>query len=338
MRAQQLAVSRRRFVQTGLALAGLGLLTGCGVPLNPWGRSPRVYRVGFLGLNTAEAGATNFEAFREGMRDLGYVEGQAYTIDRRWAEGRVERLPELAAELVRAEPDVIVAGNTDTIRAAIQATTTIPIVFPSSGDPVARGFVASLARPGGNVTGITQEGGQESTKRLELLTSAFPTVSRVGVLWTQSVVLGFRQAQATAEAIGRQVVSLEVKDPHDLGSVLSTAITEHVDGLSVQGSALFEGPPAEQIVEFANRQRLPAIYGTTVFVRTGGLLVYAPNFPSQYRRAATYVDKILKGARPADLPVEGPTRYDFVVNLRTAQALGLTIPQSVLAQATELIQ
>jgi len=331
-------LARRRFLQCGLAAVGVGLLTGCNVALNPWARSPRVYRVGYLGLDAVEASTPNFEAFREGLRELGYVEGRTHTLEVRRADGRAERLPELAADLVRAEPDVLVTGSTDAIRAAMQATTMIPIVFGASGDPVARGFVASLARPGGNVTGITQEGGEESAKRLELLKEAFPTIARVAVLWNQSVAPGFRQSEVAAQALGLQVLSLEVRDPDDLDHVLATAAEGRADSLSVQGAAAFTGLRALQIVEFARQNRIPAIHATTELARAGGLLTYAPNFPAQFRRAATYVDKILKGAKPADLPVEGPTKWDFVINLRTAQSLGLTIPQSILQRATEIVQ
>jgi len=330
--------NRRRFLEGGVALAGLGLLTGCNVPLNPWARSPRVYRLGFLGQGTTEVVAPFLDGFREGLRELGYVEGQTHTLEIRRAEGRPERLGELAAELVRAEPDVLVTGGTEAISAAMKATTTIPIVFGTSGDPVARGFVVSLARPGGNVTGITQEGGEEPAKRLEFLKEAFPTIARVGVLWTQAVASGYGQTQAAARTLGLQVLSLEVRGPDDLDGVLATAAGGAVDGLVVHGAATFSGARARQILEFASQNHLPAMYATTEFGQAGGLLTYAPNFPAQYRRAATYVDKILKGAKPADLPVQQPTAYDFVINLKTAQAIGLTIPPSVLQQATEVIQ
>jgi putative tryptophan/tyrosine transport system substrate-binding protein len=331
-------LSRRRLLQAGLALSGLGLAAGCTVPLNPLARSPRLYRLGYLGLLTAEGAAPNLDAFREGLRELGYVEGQTHTLELRLADGRPERLGELAANLVRAELDVLLTSGTEAIRAAMQATTTIPIVFAASGDPVAKGFVASLARPGGNVTGITQEGGEESAKRLELLKEAFPTIARVAVLWNQAVAPGFRQTEVAAQALGLQVLSLEVQDPDDLDTVLATAAGGRADGLAVHGAAVFSGARARQIVEFARQNRLPAMYATTELAWAGGLLTYAPNIPAQFRRAATYVEKILKGAKPADLPVEGPTRWDFVVNLRTAQDLGLSIPQSVLQRATEIVQ
>jgi putative tryptophan/tyrosine transport system substrate-binding protein len=231
VQAQQMVVSRRRFVQRSLTLAGLGLLTGCNVPLSPWAGSPRLYRLGYLGLLTAEGAAPNLDAFREGFRELGYVEGQTHTLELRLADGRPERLGELAANLVRAELDVLLTSGTEAIRAAMQATKTIPIVFAASGDPVARGFVASLARPGGNVTGITQEGGEESAKRLELLKEAFPTIARVAVLWNQAVAHGFGQTQAAAQTLGLQVLSLEVQDPDDLERVLAQAAGGRADGL-----------------------------------------------------------------------------------------------------------
>jgi putative ABC transport system substrate-binding protein len=286
---------------------------------------------------TVELTAPNLEAFRRGLHELGYVEGQDIAIDVRYADRSEERLPALAAELTRAEVDVLVTSSTPAIQAARQATATIPTVFATSGDPVARGFVASLARPGGNVTGLTQEGGQESAKRLDLLKQAVPTISRVAIVWNQSVADGFRQTHAAAQALGLQPLSLEVADPNDLPSVLATAVTGHADGLSVQGAVAL-GAHARQIVEFAGQHRLPAMYATADFVREGGLLVYTTNFPAQFHPAATFVAKILQGAKPADLPVERPTKYDFVVDVKTAQALGLTIPQSVLAHVTELIQ
>lgn len=331
------ALSRRRLVCGGLALTGLGLLSGCGVPLTSSSQRSRLSRIGFLGPNTVEVSGPYLEALRQGLAELGYIEGQTIAIQARYADSNAERLPALATELVSDGVDVIVTSSTAAIQATKQATTTIPIVFATSGDPVARGFVASLARPGGNVTGLTQEGGEESAKRLDLLTQAFPTISRVAILWDQSVADAFGQARNAAQVKGLQGLSLEVPDPNALKSVLATAMTQYADGLTVQGAVTFGGH-SRQIVEFANQNRLPAIYATSNFVQAGGLLIYTANFPAQFHRAATYVDKILKGASPANLPVERPVKYDFIVNLKTAQAAGLTIPDSVLERATEIVR
>jgi putative ABC transport system substrate-binding protein len=329
--------SRRRFVRGSLALAGLGLLTGCGMPFPPGAQRPRLYRIGFLAYGSPSFAAPWRDAFCEGLLGLGYVEGENFVLEERYANGDAALLPGLAAELVAAEVEVILTGGTPAIQAVKNATSTIPVVFGVSGDPVTRGFVASLARPGGNITGLTQEGGQESAKRLELLKEAFPPLTRVAVLWDQSVALGFQQTAAAAQTLGLQVLSLELNAPNLLASVLATALTGQANGLAVQGAAAFP-PLAQQIVGFALQNRLPAMYATADFVAAGALLTYTTNFPTQFRRAATYVDKILKGAKPADLPVETPTRWDFVVNLKTAGALGLTIPQSVLDQATQIIR
>jgi len=342
MLAQRTATSRRQFLQRGLALASLGLVSGCGLSLTPWSQRPRVYRIGFLGPSTMEQTATYLDAFREGLRELGYVEGENLTFDIRYGDSNEERVRVLARELASADVDVLVTSSTPAVQAmAVQAmkdaTSTAPIVFATSGDPVARGFVASLARPGGNITGITQEGGRESTKRLDLLREAFPALSHVGILWNQSVADAFRQAEGAAQVLGLQSMSLEVLDPSGLEAVLGSAISGGVDGLAVQGAQALGGRAA-QIVAFAQQHRLPAIYSTYTFGQAGGLLTYAPSFPAQFHRAATYVDKILKGAKPADLPVEQPTRYDFVVSLKAAQAIGLTLPQSILSQATETVQ
>jgi len=253
------------------------------------------------------------------------------------AEGSEERYGELAADLVRLDVDVIVTGGSELIRAAGQATTTIPIVFAATGDPVAEGLVASLARPGGNITGLATSAGQERAKQLELFKEAVPSLSRVAVLWNQSGVRTFREAESAAQRLGLEFLSLELRSPDELDAVLAGAIAGRADGLMVTGGPVF-GFLAPRVVEFAVRGRLPAMYSNPPYIDAGGLMIYAANILQNYRRAATYVDKILKGAKPADLPVQLPTTFDFVINLNTAQALGLTIPQSVLQQATEIIQ
>lgn len=332
-------MKRRHFLHGGLTVAGVGLLAGCGIPFGPSVPPARRRRIGYLATGTPASNAPNLAAFRQGMSDLGYVENQDFTLELRHADGMEERLPEFAAELVRLGVDVILGGGTAATRVAGQATTTIPIVFTAAGvDPVAEGLVASLSRPGGNMTGLTTYAGQENAKRLQLFKDAFPGVSRVGILWNQTGLVFFREMEAAAQQLGLQVISLELRPADDLGTVLDRAIAGGAGGiLVVSGATLVL--LASRIVEFAARHRLPAMYSNSPFVNEeDGLMSYSASNLENYRRAATYIDKILKGARPGDLPIERPARYDFIINLKTAQALGLIIPQSVLAQATEVIQ
>ena len=322
-----------------MTLAGLGLLSGCDIPFGPATKPARLRRIGFLSGNSATGSGNlaNVAAFRQGLQEFGYVEGRDVALDERHAEGSEERYPELAAELVHLDVEVIVTGGSAVIRAARQVTATIPIVFAATADPVEEGLVASLARPGGNITGLTTNFGEEHLKRLELLKDAVPGLSRVAVLWNQSAVRNFREIEAAAQRLGIQVLPLEVTSPDDLDMVLAAATVQRVDGLMTVGGPVF-GFLASRIAEFAVRHRLPAMYSNPPAIEAGGLMTYTANIPQNYRRAATYVDKILKGAKPADLPVQQPTAYDFVINLRTAQAIGLTVPRSVLQQATDVIQ
>jgi ABC-type uncharacterized transport system substrate-binding protein len=329
--------SRRQILQGGLAVAGIGLLAGCGLPFGLAAGPARLRRIGLLGTPTATSQVPNVEAFRQGLHEFGYVEGQDFSLEQRNADGWEERLPELAAELVRLEVDVIVTAGAVAIHAAGQATTSIPIVFALTADPVAEGLVASLAKPGGNITGLTSYAGAEHAKGLELLKEVFPGLSRVGVLWDRSGLRAFRDTEAAAHSLGLQVLSLELHSPDELDMVLAVATSGQADGLKVQGGATL-GFLAPRLVEFASRHRLPAMYSTSPNATVGGLMMYGVNVPRNWRHAATYVAKILKGTKPADLPVQLPTTFDFVINLKTAQALGLTIPQSVLQQATEIIQ
>jgi putative tryptophan/tyrosine transport system substrate-binding protein len=330
--------SRRRFVQGSLALAGLGLLAGCGYLPPQVRRQARIPHIGFLLSSTRSAGnEPNVAAFLAGLRELGYIEGQTITIEYRVAEGREEALPELAADLVRQGVDILLVSSNPAVRAAQQATKTIPIVFAFASDPVAEGLIASLARPGGNATGLTQDAGDESAKRLELLKAVAPSLSRVATLGTKSAVSQFKQTDVAARAMGVQVLSLEAGSPEEVDPVLATAIGGHADGLIVIATAFFAAL-APHILDFAAKNHLPGMYAQTNFARAGGLMTYATNMPQNYRRVASYVDRILKGTKPGDLPVERPTTYDFVINLKTAQELGLTIPQTVLQQATEIIQ
>ena len=291
-------------------------------------------RVGFLAPGTASV--SNLDLFRDGLRDLGYVEGENIQIDARYAEGQEERFPVLARELVSLNPDVIVTAGKLGIVAIREETSTIPIVFATSGDPVAEGFVASLARPGGNITGLTVLAGNEHAKRLALLKETIPTLSRVGVLTGRAETTPLNQVTSAAPSLGIAVVPLLLDRPENIDGLLTGALGT-IDGL-IQASTTLVLPVVPRIVELAAQHRLPAIYEANNAVRVGGLMVYAPKNTENFRRAATYVDKILKGTKPADLPVEQPTRYDFVVNVGAARALGLTIPASVLEQATETVE
>jgi len=329
-------LSRRRFVKTSLMFAGLGLLAGCEAPFELISRPQRQYRIGYLTINTEAATKPNLAALRQGLSELGYVEGQNITFEVRYANGSEVPLAALAAELVGLNLDVIVPASEEAVRAARLATSTIPIVFATPGDPVANGYVASLARPGGNATGVMPQAGQETAKRLQLLQEAAPGVSNIAVLWNSISEPLFRQAEAAAKILGVQILSLELHDSENLDDVLGPAIG-HVDGLTPVLAAQFV-PLAPQIVAFAATYALPAIFFSRTFVAPGGLMIYGQNIPALFKRAATYVDKILKGAKPADLPVEQPNTFDFVINLKTAKALGLSIPQLVLMQATEVIQ
>ena len=331
--------SRRRFVCGGTALVGAGLLGGCGTVPFPW-QSTRFRRVGHLSLrsNSATAG---FDLFRDGLRDLGYVEGQTIAIDARWADS-TEQLAALAVELVELPVDVIVAAGTTPVKAAMSATRTIPIVFPIIGDPVASGFVASLARPGGNVTGLSDLAVVVAPKRMQLLRELLPGVSRVMYLSDTAIDeangnLGIREIQETAQSFGVTLVRPEFRKPADLSAAFEMAINAHVEAVMVSDSPLPSGE-RERIIALAMAARLPVMSKNPPFVVAGGLASYGVDTNALYRNAATYVDKILKGAQPAELPVEQPTKFEFVVNLRTARALGLTIPSSVLQQATEVIQ
>jgi ABC-type uncharacterized transport system substrate-binding protein len=306
-------------------------------------QSAKIARIGYL---TSSLGVNPHlpEAFRQGLRDLGYVEGRNLVIDNREAEGKADRLPVLAAELVALKVDVIVAApGTGGPRVAMQATRTIPIVFIAAGDPVGSGLVTSLARPGGNVTGLSNLAPELVGKRLELLTQAVPGVSRVAVLWFPGA-LGERtdkdmlkEAEATARALGVRLQVVEARDPADFDRAFSDMTRARAGALTVLPSNMFLREH-RRLVDLAAKNRLPAVFPWREVVDAGGLMSYGANQPDLFRRAATYVDKILKGAKPGDLPVEQPTKFELVINLNPAKALGLTIPQSVLAHADEVIQ
>ena len=280
------------------------------------------------------------EAFRQGLRDLGYVEGQTIAIEYRWAEGSPTPLPLLAAELVQLKVDVIVTQGEVATRTVKEATSTIPVVMATSGDPVGAGLVASLARPGGNVTGLSVMAPDMTGKRLQLLKEAVPEVSRVAILYdpaSLAAVLLVKEAQVAARTLRLTVHPLEVRTPDELGPAFDAMTRERAQALLALGDP-FTMTHQRRILDLAAKRRLPVISQFRDFADGGGLMSYGPDRLDMFRRAATFVDKILKGAKPADLPVEQPTKFELVVNLKTAKALGLTIPQSILIRADHVIQ
>ncbi len=323
-------IARRAF----LAALGAALLAA---PRGGRAQPPGTARIGVL-LFGAPAVDPSVPVFREAMRDLGWVEGRNLALEYRYAEGRAERLPEVAAELVRLKPDLIYALGGDVAPFAKNATLTIPIVALMSTDPVQAGLVASLARPGGNMTGLTFLLSDLASKRLEMLHEVAPKASRVAVLWNPDHVdPDFRETQAAAPKLGVRVVSLEVRRLEDFDGAFQTALRERADALIVVSSRLMF-LQRRRILEFAAAQRLPLATGWGALAEGGALLAYGPNINDIVRRSARHVDRILKGAKPADLPVEQPTRFELVVNLKTAAALGLTMPQSILVRADRVIQ
>ena len=299
----------------------------------------KVYRIGFLGAISASAYAPFVEALRQGLREQGYVEGTNIVIEYRWAEGRLDRLPDLAAELVHLKVDLIVAHGTQAPVAAKQATRTIPIVMTSAGDPVASGLVASLARPGGNVTGFGLLIPELGAKRLQLFKEIIPGLSRVALLWNPANPYAtqlWKETAAGASTLGMRLQSLKVRDASELEGAFREASGGRADILVIAEDPLTVGYRT-QIAAPAAKNRLPAMAGFREFVDAGGLLSYGASLTDLYRRAAIYVDKILKGATPADLPIEQPTKFELVINLKTAKALGLTIPPAGLARADEVI-
>jgi len=302
----------------------------------------KVARIGYLAPNLA-VNPHLPEAFRQGLRDLGYVEGRNLVIEIRSAEGKLERLPALAAELVALKVDVIVAGGTPAALAAKQATTTLPIVVSAAGDPVTSGLVTSLARPGGNVTGLSMLSPDLVGKCLEQLKQAVPGVSRVAVLWQPGAVPErtekdiLQGAEVAARALGVQLQFVEARGPEEFDRAFSEIIRVRAGALTVLPSSMFISE-RRRLVDLAAKNRLPAVYSVREFVDAGSFMAYGPNLPDLNRRAATYVDRILKGAKPGDLPIEQPTKFELVINLKTAKALGLTIPQSLLQRADQVIE
>jgi len=300
----------------------------------------RVPRIGFL-LGSSPGPDPRLEAFRQGLRDNGYIEGKNIAVEYRFAEGQEDRLPKLVAELVGPlKVEIIVTDGTNVTRAAKNATTTIPIVMASDGNPIGNGFIASLAHPGGNITGLTNLLTGLSGKRLELLKEAIPDISRVGVIWNPenpSSTTSFKETQVAAQALALQLQSLEVRAPNDFEGAFQAATKRQVSALSVVSDSLMF-TNRRRFLELAAKYRLPTMHTQSLWVEAGGLMSYGTYFPDLYRRAATYVDKILKGTKPADLPVEQPTKFELIINLKTAKQIGLSIPPNLLARADRVIR
>jgi len=327
-------ISRRAFISS---VAG-GLLAA---PLAAQAQAPgKVPRVGYVLARVSSADQRLWDEARQGLKELGYVEGRNITLEIRWAEGRSERLPELVAELLRLKVDVLVVATTPGALAAKNATRTIPIVLVGVGDPVGNGLVASLAQPGGNVTGLSVLNPELSGKRLELLKESLPSISRVAILTNPGNPIHatfWKETRTAAQTLGLQLQPIRVRAPEDFDEAFRAAARGRADALLAFDDALTLGHRA-QLVALAAKHRVPTMYGFREFPDAGGLLSYGPNIPDQYRRSAAYVDKILKGAKPANLPVEQPTKFELVINLKTAKALGLTIPSSLLLRADEVIE
>jgi len=323
---------------TAVFVVALALSIGAAPPAAHAQQPGKVPRIGFLSPGNAVSGLS--EAFRQGLRDLGYVEGQNLVVEYRWADGDIARLPALAGELVRLRVDVLVASSPPAILAAKQATNSIPIVFADSSDPLGTGLVASLSHPGGNATGLSLVTPELSGKRLQLLQETLPSLARVALLWDASNV-GMTDRVRETEAAARQLgITLHVewvRNLKGLDRAFATLAQARPDAFLTTVEPFTMGH-RQRIVAFAAQRRLPAMYEERDFVEAGGLMAYGPSLAANFRRAATYVDKLLKGAKPADLPVEQPTKFELVINLKTAKAVGLTIPQSVLIRADEVIQ
>ena len=327
--------TRRQFLRT----VSVGLLAA---PLAADAQQAgKVPRIGFLGVTSPSDRPPLLDAFRQRLRELGWVEGQNIVIDYRYAEDRVDRLPDLAAELVRLKVDLIVSMGTQGVTAAKNATETIPIVMIAVRDPVGTGLIASLARSGGNVTGVSGSAGLEIVaKQLELLKETVPKIRRVAILSNPANAyhqLAIREVNVAARSLGVQLQLLEARGPNEFDGAFAAMAKERVGALLVLSDAIF-GSHRTRLADLAARSRLPAAYGVRDSVEAGGLMSYGPSILDSYRQAATYVDKILKGAKPADLPVEQPMKFELVLNLKTAEALGLTIPPLILFQADEVIR
>jgi putative ABC transport system substrate-binding protein len=322
-------MKRRRFLLTSLTDA-------LAVPLAAKAQQPaKITRIGYLSPPSAAADATHGHAFRQGLRELGYVEGQRIVIDARHANGRLERLPDLAAELVRLNVDVIVAAPTPAVRAAQRATRTVPIVMAYSGDPIGDRFVATLARPGGNITGISAAVPEMASKRVELLKTVVPDLARATHLASPGTTkYALNGAETAGRTLGVQVTTVLVGDASQIARAFATLKPPDPGGLVI---SLSLQEHYRQIVDLAIKHRLPTVSSPREFVEAGGLMAYGPDYADLFRRAASYVDKILKGSKPADLPVEQPMKFELIINLKAIKALGLTIPPSLLARADLII-
>ena len=301
----------------------------------------KIPRIGYLTGATADGQSARIEAFRQGLRELGYLEGKNIVVEYRYAEEKLDRLPALASELVGLKVDVIVTGGAGITRAAKNATNSIPIVMTQDSDPVANGFVASLARPGGNITGLSNVSPEISGKQLELLKEIIPKLSRVAILGTSGKNPGnaqqLREIERAAKAFEVKLQYITVLRPQDIETAFGAATKGRADGILVQAGPIFNSNRS-QFVKLSVTSRLPAIYSHSQYVIDGGLMTYGASLPDLDRRAATYVDKILKGAKPADLPVEQPIKFDLIINLKAAKQIGLTIPPNVLARADRVIK
>jgi putative ABC transport system substrate-binding protein len=327
-------MDRRRFLLTSLA----GVLA---VPLGAEAqRAGKVHRIGFLGNSTAAFEANLVGPLREGLRERGYVEGQNIVIEYRWAEGNYERFATLIAELLARNVEVIVTAGTPASLAVQKATMSVPLVMVAVGDPVATGLVASLARPGGNITGLTSTAEETEGKRLELLREVIPKLSHVAVFWNPEnpiLLVQLKEIRAAAQVLGIKVQVLEVRTPGELEETFNAIVRERPAALLVMGDRLFLHN-RQRIIDFATKQRLPVVPVHPELVEAGGLMSFGASYPGMHRRAAYFVDRILKGAKAADLPVERPTKFELVINLKAAKAIGLTIPPSLLARADQVIE
>ena len=312
--------------------------------LTPWrfaqAQSDKAARVGLLIASNPAAVADRIQAFQQGLIELGYAEGKNIMIEQRWADGKADRLPELAAQLIRLKVDVILSAGPQTTRAAIKATSTTPIVMGFDNDPVGNGFVASLAQPGGNITGLSTLAPEISGKQLEILKETMPRLTRLAVLGSSSqpgTAQALKELEMAAKALAVKRFFSDVQTAKDIESAFLRAMKERPEAILVLNSPVFNSPRS-QITGLAAKARLPAIYWATEFVEAGGLMTYSVSFTDLFHRAATYVDKILKGRKPADLPVEQPKKFEFIINLTAAKQIGLTIPPNVLARADRVIR
>ena len=323
-----------------ICLALSTMLLALGLPAQAQ-QPKKIAKIGYLVPSNAAAHAPNFEAFRQGMRELGYVEGKTFVLELRYAEGRFERLPELARELVGLKVDVIVTVSDVAIAAVKRETQTIPIVMVVSSDPVGTGFVASLARPGGNVTGLSTISPELSGKRLELLREAVPRLSRVAIIWNPDVrgaMFDYNATEGAARSLRLQLQSVEVLRAEDLDRAFSAVTKERAQALVLPAANPIAFSNRGQIASFAQRNRLPSMFAQKEYVDAGGLISYGPSTPDLHRRAATFVDKILKGRKPADLPVEQPMKFELIISLKTANQIGATISPNVLVRADQVIK